>query len=95
MLFRYKQNSERMYQLKKWQSNGGVMVLGYNMFRNLTNTQTKRIQRKALETFQSTLIDPGEIVFVCDHCMFQITAHLRVCLHLNTLCVCARTRKHR
>jgi hypothetical protein len=64
MLFRYRQNYERMYQLKEWQSCGGVMVLGYDMFRNLTNTQTKRIRKKALETFQSTLVDPGEIFYM-------------------------------
>jgi transcriptional regulator ATRX len=64
MMFRYKQNYERMYQLKEWQSCGGVMVLGYDMFRNLTNTQTKRIRKKALETFQSTLVDPGEIFYM-------------------------------
>ncbi|KAJ4447096.1 hypothetical protein ANN_09096 [Periplaneta americana] len=54
----YKQNYERMYQLKDWQEEGGVMVLGYDMYRNLTNTQTKRLRKKAIETFQSTLVDP-------------------------------------
>lgn len=66
------------------------MVLGYDMFRILTNAQAKRIRKNALETFQSTLIDPGEIVFVCDHCMFQINVPLMLCLLLNTLCVYVR-----
>ncbi|XP_023703931.1 transcriptional regulator ATRX isoform X3 [Cryptotermes secundus] len=65
-LSKYKQNYERMYQLKEWHSCGGVMVLGYDMFRNLTNTQAKRIRKNALETFQSTLVDPGPDLVVCD-----------------------------
>ena len=70
MVFRYKQNYERMYQLKEWQNCGGVMVMGYDMFRNLTNPKAARIRKKAIETFQSALIDPGEIVFLCDCCIF-------------------------
>jgi hypothetical protein len=70
------------------------MVLGYDMFRNLTNTQAKRIRKNALETFQSTLVDPGEIVFVYDRCRFQITPlyallTLKRILHV---CVCACVR---
>ncbi|XP_069683035.1 transcriptional regulator ATRX-like isoform X2 [Periplaneta americana] len=65
-LSKYKQNYERMYQLKDWQEEGGVMVLGYDMYRNLTNTQTKRLRKKAIETFQSTLVDPGPDLVVCD-----------------------------
>jgi len=44
--------------------------MGYDMFRNLTNSKSARVRKKAIETFQSTLIDPGEIVFVCDCCIF-------------------------
>ena len=70
VVFRYKQNYERMYQLKEWQNCGGVMVMGYDMFRILTNPKAARIRKKAIETFQSALIDPGEIVFICDCCIF-------------------------
>jgi transcriptional regulator ATRX len=63
-----------MYQLKEWQSCGGVMVMGYDMFRILTNPKAARIRKKAMETFQSTLVDPGEIVI---HVIF-----------LHVLCTC-------
>lgn len=94
MVFRYKQNYERMYQLKEWQNCGGVMVMGYDMFRNLTNPNAARIRKKAIETFQSTLIDPGEIVFICDYCMccVNVTHSLGIHVTLNGLhvhvCVC-------
>ncbi|GFG39285.1 hypothetical protein Cfor_02210, partial [Coptotermes formosanus] len=65
-LSKYKQNYERMYQLKEWQDCGGVMVMGYDMFRILTNPKAARIRKKAIETFQSTLIDPGPDLVVCD-----------------------------
>jgi transcriptional regulator ATRX len=58
-----------MYQLKEWQNCGGVMVMGYDMFRNLTNLKAARIRKKAIETFQSALIDPGEVAFICDCCI--------------------------
>jgi transcriptional regulator ATRX len=53
-----------MYQLKEWQSCRGVMVIGYEMFRNLTNTQVKRMRKSVIETFQSTLVDPGEVISI-------------------------------
>ena len=43
---------------------GGVMVLGYEMYRNLTNPQAKRLRKKAIETFQTTLVDPGIDKFI-------------------------------
>jgi hypothetical protein len=107
VVFRYKQNYERMYQLKEWQSCGGVMVLGYDMFRNLTNPKAARIRKKAIETFQSALIDPGEIVFICRCCMFWVNVthslgvhvtlngprvHVCVCL---PVCMCTHVSLHR
>ncbi|XP_021926690.1 transcriptional regulator ATRX-like isoform X1 [Zootermopsis nevadensis] len=65
-LSRYKQNYERMYQVKEWQDCGGVMVIGYDMFRILTNPQAKRMRKNAMETFQSSLVDPGPDLVVCD-----------------------------
>ena len=89
VVFRYKQNYERMYQLKEWQNCGGVMVMGYEMFRNLTNPKAARIRKRAIETFQSTLIDPGEIVFLCDCCVFwvNVTHSLGIHVTLNGPCV--------
>ena len=58
-----KRPQERAYALQQWQENGGVMIIGYEMYRNLT--QGRNIKSKKLkETFQKTLVDPGTIFCV-------------------------------
>ena len=48
----------RMSMLKDWYDNGGVMILGYDMYRNLT--QFKRIRSKRhKKIIAETLLDPG------------------------------------
>ncbi|KAG8234944.1 hypothetical protein J437_LFUL015512 [Ladona fulva] len=63
-LTRFKANVERMYQLKEWHSSGGVMILGYDMYRVLLNGKNRR--KKVQETFISTLADPGPDLVICD-----------------------------
>lgn len=54
-----KRPQERAYALQRWQEDGGVIIIGYEMYRNLT--QGRNIKSKKLkETFQKTLVDPGE-----------------------------------
>ncbi|XP_028169324.1 transcriptional regulator ATRX homolog [Ostrinia furnacalis] len=65
-LSRYKQNSERAFQLQQWFDNGGVCVLGYEMFRNLSADNPKKFKKKMLKTFQQSLVDPGPDLVVCD-----------------------------
>lgn len=55
-----KQNSERSFYVKEWQRCGGVMILGYDMFRNLSNEKSKRIPKKMRATFKECLVDPGK-----------------------------------
>lgn len=62
---RYKQNLERSHRIDEWHKDGGVLILGYDMFRNLSN-ETSRIKKKQKDIFQRGLIDPGADLVVCD-----------------------------
>ncbi|XP_061901833.1 transcriptional regulator ATRX isoform X1 [Entelurus aequoreus] len=60
-----KRPQERGVALQQWQDMGGVMIIGYEMYRNLT--QGRNIKSKKLkETFQKTLVDPGPDMVICD-----------------------------
>ncbi|KAK6480455.1 mRNAional regulator ATRX-like [Huso huso] len=60
-----KRPQERAYMLQRWQEDGGVIIIGYEMYRNLT--QGKNVKSKKLkETFQKTLVDPGPDFVICD-----------------------------
>ncbi|XP_066504540.1 transcriptional regulator ATRX isoform X2 [Hoplias malabaricus] len=60
-----KRPQERALALQRWQEDGGVMIMGYEMYRNLT--QGRNIKSKKLkETFQKTLVDPGPDFVICD-----------------------------
>lgn len=50
----------------EWHNEGGVMVLGYDMYRNLSNQTTGRIKKKVRESLSTSLIDPGPDLIVCD-----------------------------
>ncbi|XP_059062781.1 transcriptional regulator ATRX homolog [Achroia grisella] len=65
-LSRHKQNSERAYQMQQWFESGGVCVLGYEMFRNLSADNAKKFKKKMLRIFQESLVDPGPDLVVCD-----------------------------
>ncbi|XP_028271420.1 transcriptional regulator ATRX [Parambassis ranga] len=60
-----KRPQERAYALQRWEEMGGVMIIGYEMYRNLT--QGRNIKSKKLkEVFQKTLVDPGPDLVICD-----------------------------
>ena len=61
-----KTNDLRMYTLRNWFEGGGVLIIGYDMYRNLTNKDAKRIKGKFREMFQKSLVDPGPDLVVCD-----------------------------
>ncbi len=56
----------RADRLGMWMREGGVMIMGYDMFRNLTNETTKKFKKKQKETFRQALVDPGPDLVVCD-----------------------------
>lgn len=47
-----------------WKETGGVMLMGYQMFRMLVNYSGKSRKKKAL--YLELLIDPGPDIVVCD-----------------------------
>ncbi|XP_073497116.1 transcriptional regulator ATRX [Phyllobates terribilis] len=60
-----KRPQERGYMLQRWHDNGGVLIIGYEMYRNLT--QGRNVKSKKLkEVYQKTLVDPGPDFVVCD-----------------------------
>jgi transcriptional regulator ATRX len=54
-----KDNAGRSALLKDWHTDGGVMLMGYEMFRNLS--QLSRVKNKKQKIiFTETLLNPGE-----------------------------------
>ncbi|XP_046748498.1 transcriptional regulator ATRX-like [Diprion similis] len=61
-----KKNFERRCQLEKWQRTGGVIILGYEMFRILSNQKAKKMRKSMHEGILKCLVDPGPDLIVCD-----------------------------
>lgn len=61
-----KQNVDRANKLMEWHNDGGIMILSYDMFRNLTNDTGARLRKKIKESLQTSLVDPGPDLVVCD-----------------------------
>ncbi|XP_015180488.1 PREDICTED: transcriptional regulator ATRX-like isoform X2 [Polistes dominula] len=64
-LTKCKKNFERKYQLQSWHQRGGVLIIGYEMFRNLTGAN-KNIRKNMKDAILKCLIDPGPDLIVCD-----------------------------
>ncbi|XP_072127003.1 transcriptional regulator ATRX isoform X2 [Mobula birostris] len=60
-----KRPQERAYLLERWVEDGGIMILGYEMYRNLAQGRNVK-SRKMKEMFQKTLVNPGPDFVVCD-----------------------------
>lgn len=59
-LFLVKQNVDRVVVLKNWYSNGGVMIIGYDMFRNfIQGSYCKNKNQKKI--FLESFVDLGNI----------------------------------
>lgn len=60
-----KRPQERGDILKTWHEDGGIIIIGYEMYRNLT--QGKNVKSKKLkEIYHRTLVDPGPDFVICD-----------------------------
>lgn len=62
---RFKNNNERAWQIDCWHKDGGVLIMGYDMFRNLSS-DSKRIRKKLRDQLRKALVDPGPDLVVCD-----------------------------
>ncbi|XP_025070232.1 transcriptional regulator ATRX isoform X2 [Alligator sinensis] len=60
-----KRPQERGYMLQRWQEEGGVMIIGYEMYRNLAQGRNVK-SRKLKEIYNKALVDPGPDFVVCD-----------------------------
>ena len=60
-IFRYKNNVVRADHLRHWTKNGGVMILGYEMFRSLVNG--KKLKEKTTKQITASLLDPGMLIY--------------------------------
>ncbi|KAM4696901.1 transcriptional regulator ATRX [Rhinophrynus dorsalis] len=60
-----KRPQERGYMMQRWHDEGGILIIGYEMYRNLT--QGRNVKSKKLkEIYQKTLVDPGPDFVICD-----------------------------
>ena len=61
-----KDNRGRAARLQQWFREGGVLIIGYEMFRNLVNEKNGKFKKKQREIFNQCLLDPGPDLVVCD-----------------------------
>lgn len=63
---KYKDKNTRVFKLEEWFEEGGVCIVGYDMYRILSNEKTKGLRKKQKESLQKSLVNPGPDVVICD-----------------------------
>lgn len=61
---RLKDHQERLRALQSWQRDGGVVIIGYEMYRNLTLSQ-KITNEEFKAEIKRVLVDPGMATLSC------------------------------
>ena len=61
-----KDNWGRADRINQWFSEGGVLIIGYEMFRNLVSEKNSKFHKIQRETFNYCLLDPGPDLVICD-----------------------------
>uniref|UniRef100_UPI00358FFE51 transcriptional regulator ATRX-like n=1 Tax=Myxine glutinosa TaxID=7769 RepID=UPI00358FFE51 len=56
---------DRARMLRQWMDDGGIMIMGYEMYRNLTSGHGVK-SKKQRETIVQSLVDPGPDFVICD-----------------------------
>ncbi|XP_013137247.1 PREDICTED: uncharacterized protein LOC106102354 [Papilio polytes] len=67
-LSKLKKTYERAYQLEDWYTAGGIFIMGYEMFRNLSTLDAilDDIRPNIVNKIRTALLDPGPDVIICD-----------------------------
>ncbi|XP_061391965.1 transcriptional regulator ATRX homolog, partial [Musca vetustissima] len=63
---KYKDKATRIFKLNEWFEEGGVCIMGYDMYRILSNEKAKGLRKKQREQLLQSLVDPGPDMVVCD-----------------------------
>ncbi|CAB4057211.1 ATRX [Lepeophtheirus salmonis] len=61
-----KGNDDRTDRLNYWLKGGGVLIIGYDMFRNLTTSASRKLNKRQKGIILRSLVDPGPDLVVCD-----------------------------
>nr|XP_061801155.1 transcriptional regulator ATRX-like [Nerophis lumbriciformis] len=56
----------RFQALQSWQTTGGVMIMGYEMYRNLCSSRTRPDNQSKQQQLKNILVDPGPDLVICD-----------------------------
>ena len=59
-------NWGRADRINRWYGEGGVLLIGYDMFRNLTNINNTKFKKKQKDIFNRCLVNPGPDLVICD-----------------------------
>lgn len=64
-LLNSKTYGDRNIELRKWHKGGGIMIMGYNMYRSICTNKTRSAKRH-MPAIMKCLNDPGPDIIVCD-----------------------------
>ncbi|CAH2042167.1 unnamed protein product, partial [Iphiclides podalirius] len=67
-LSKLKKTYQRAYQLEDWYNGGGIFIIGYELFRNLSTLDPKLdgLRPTIVAKIRAALLDPGPDIIVCD-----------------------------
>ncbi|XP_014365796.2 uncharacterized protein LOC106716733 [Papilio machaon] len=67
-LSKLKKTYERAYQLEDWYTGGGIFIMGYEMFRNLSTLDAilDNVRLTIVNKIRTALLDPGPDIIICD-----------------------------
>lgn len=67
-LSKLKKTYERAYQLEDWYNEGGIFIIGYELFRSLSTIDSllDNVRPTIVAKIRAALLDPGPDIIVCD-----------------------------